>query len=66
MEYEIEGLSCNHCVKNVEKFFQSKGLTSQVSLADKKVRLDRSLTPTEFENFAAELDEDGYTLSESA
>ena len=44
MAFEVEGMSCAHCVKSVTKAIQSLDAASdvQVDLAGKTVKVDRS------------------------
>lgn len=64
MEYNLDGMSCNHCVKTVEKYFQEKGIPSKVSLKDKKLTLERELSPDEFTSVKVDLSEEGYQLTQ--
>lgn len=62
-DYNLDGMSCGHCVKSVENLMKEKGLSGSVSLEEKKLFLERELDQVDFDSFAKELLEDGFTLT---
>ncbi|MDZ4726092.1 MAG: cation transporter [Leptospira sp.] len=62
VNYEISGMTCNHCKMTVEKTFKALGKDAKADVDNEIVSLNDSLSPSEYELVQKKLDEEGYTL----
>ncbi|MCW7493509.1 cation transporter [Leptospira sp. 2 VSF19] len=62
VNYEVEGMTCGHCKKTVEKVFAEFGTEATANLDDKSVTVKEILTDAELNKLRDRLSEDGYTL----
>ncbi|MCG6141763.1 cation transporter [Leptospira bourretii] len=62
VNYEIEGMTCGHCKKTVEKVFAENGKEATANLDLKTVSVKESLTDAELNLLRERLGEDGYSL----
>lgn len=64
VKYELDGMTCNHCVMTVQKTFQKQGLSAVASLANKSVEFESNGTEEEISQMRKLLDEEGFALKE--
>ncbi|MCT8335306.1 cation transporter [Leptospira sp. 85282-16] len=62
VNYEVEGMTCGHCKKTVEKVFAEIGKEATANIDEKLVTVNESLSDTELNQLRERLSEDGYTL----
>lgn len=62
VNYEVEGMTCGHCKKTVEKVFAEIGKEATANLDDKSVTVKETLTDAELNQLRERLSEDGYSL----
>ncbi|MGV3666658.1 MAG: heavy-metal-associated domain-containing protein [Leptospira bouyouniensis] len=62
VNYEIEGMTCTHCKKTVEKIFAENGKQAIANVDAEMVSVNETLTEGELEALKNRLSEDGYTL----
>lgn len=62
VNYEIEGMTCNHCKMTVEKIFAENGKKATADVDSEMVSVNETLTEEELETLRNRLSEDGYTL----
>ncbi|XDD42169.1 heavy-metal-associated domain-containing protein [Leptospira sp. WS60.C2] len=62
VNYEIEGMTCMHCKKTVEKIFAENGKQATADVDYEIVSVNETLTEEELEKIRTRLSEDGYTL----
>lgn len=62
VNYEVEGMTCGHCKKTVEKVFAEIGKEATANIDEKLVTVNESLSDAELNQLRERLSEDGYTL----
>ncbi|PJZ44522.1 heavy-metal-associated domain-containing protein [Leptospira brenneri] len=62
VSYEMEGMTCGHCKKTVEKVFLEYGKEATASIEEHTVSLKEALTETDLSKLRDLLNEDGYSL----
>ncbi|XDD45801.1 heavy-metal-associated domain-containing protein [Leptospira sp. WS39.C2] len=62
VNYQIEGMTCTHCKKTVEKIFADNGRQATADVDSKIVSVNETLKEEELETLRIRLSEDGYTL----
>lgn len=62
VNYEISGMTCNHCKMTVEKTFKAIGKQATADVGAEIVSLEETLTESEYQLVQKKLDEEGYTL----
>ena len=60
--YQIEGMTCGHCVMNVEKEFTKVGIQAKADLKSKSVSVESELDEATYNKLRLALDEEGYSL----
>lgn len=60
--YQIEGMTCGHCVMNVEKEFSKAGIQAKADLKTKSVTTETDMDETTYNKLKLALDEEGYSL----
>ena len=60
--YQIEGMTCGHCVINVEKEFSKVGIQAKADLKLKSVSVESELEEATYKKLRLALDEEGYAL----
>lgn len=60
--YQVEGMTCGHCVMNVEKEFKKVGIQAKADLKSKSVSTESELDDATFNKLRLALDEEGYSL----
>lgn len=58
----VEGMSCNHCVKSVEGAVAGLGATGKVDLAAKKVSITYDETKLTVDQLKEAIEEQGYDV----
>ena len=58
----VEGMSCNHCVKSVEGAVAGLGATGKVDLAAKKVDVTFDETKVTVEQIKEAIEDQGYDI----
>ncbi|MFD1175621.1 copper ion binding protein [Paenibacillus puldeungensis] len=58
----VEGMSCNHCVKSVEGAVAGLGATGKVDLAAKKVSITYDETQLTVDQLKEAIEEQGYDV----
>lgn len=58
----VEGMSCNHCVKSVEGAVAGLGATGKVDLAAKKVTITYDETKLTVDQLKEAIEEQGYDV----
>jgi copper chaperone len=61
-QYEIVGMTCNHCVKTVENEFKKEGIAAKADISTNSVEVDTSLDSLTFNKLKIALEESGYEL----
>lgn len=62
VNYEVEGMTCGHCKKTVEKVFAEIGKEATANIEGNIVTVKESLTDAELNSLRSRLSEDGYSL----
>ncbi|EMY70999.1 heavy-metal-associated domain-containing protein [Leptospira sp. WS4.C2] len=62
VNYEVEGMTCGHCKKTVEKVFAEIGKEATANIEENIVTVKESLTDAELNSLRSRLSEDGYSL----
>ncbi len=62
VNYKIEGMTCGHCKKTVEKVFAENGKEATANVDEQIVSVKETLTDSEFNTLRDRLGEDGYSL----
>ncbi|TGL55865.1 copper-binding protein [Leptospira ognonensis] len=62
VNYEISGMTCDHCKMTVEKTFKAIGKLATADVDSEIVSLHETLTGSEYKLVQEKLDEEGYTL----
>lgn len=62
VNYEVEGMTCGHCKKTVEKVFAEIGKEATANIEENLVTVKESLTDAELNSLRSRLSEDGYSL----
>ncbi|EOQ98346.1 heavy metal-associated domain protein [Leptospira wolbachii serovar Codice str. CDC] len=62
VNYEVEGMTCGHCKKTVEKVFLEIGKEATANIEENIVTVKETLTDAELNSLRVRLSEDGYTL----
>ena len=60
--YQLEGMTCGHCVMHVEKEFSKLGFAAKADLKNHSVSVESELDANSFNKLKAALDEEGYSL----
>ncbi|HMV43302.1 MAG TPA: cation transporter [Leptospiraceae bacterium] len=60
--YQIEGMTCGHCVKQVEKEFSKAGINAKADLKSNSVSIDSELDSNAYSQIKTALEEEGYSL----
>ncbi|CAM4417668.1 copper chaperone CopZ [Paenibacillus macerans] len=58
----VEGMSCNHCVKSVEGAVAGLGATGKVDLAGKKVEVSFDESKVTVDQIKEAIEEQGYDV----
>ena len=62
VNYEVEGMTCGHCKKTVEKVFAEIGKEATANIEKNIVTVKDTLTDAELNSLRSRLSEDGYSL----
>lgn len=62
VNYEVEGMTCIHCKKTVEKVFAEFGKEATANIDESLVTVNDTLTDEELNQLRNRLSEDGYSL----
>lgn len=62
VHYEVEGMTCGHCKKTVEKIFAEIGKEATANIEENLVTVNDTLTDEELNQLRNRLSEDGYSL----
>lgn len=62
VNYEITGMTCDHCKHTVEKTFKSIGRIATADVNSELVSLMEEMSAEEYKLVRSKLDEEGYTL----
>ncbi|GGA31148.1 copper ion binding protein [Paenibacillus physcomitrellae] len=62
---QVEGMSCNHCVKAVEGAVQEAGATGKVDLAAKKVDVTYDDSKLDLAKIKEAIEDQGYDVVNS-
>ncbi|TGM60381.1 heavy-metal-associated domain-containing protein [Leptospira vanthielii] len=62
VNYEVEGMTCGHCKKTVEKVFAEIGKEATANIEENIVTVKETLTDAELNSLRSRLSEDGYSL----
>ncbi|EMY60892.1 heavy-metal-associated domain-containing protein [Leptospira terpstrae] len=62
VHYEVEGMTCGHCKKTVEKAFAEIGKEATANIEENLVTVNDTLTDEELNQLRNRLSEDGYSL----
>ena len=60
--YKIEGMTCGHCVMNVEKEFAKAGVSAKADLKSNSVSVESELDASTYAKLKGVLGEEGYSL----
>lgn len=58
----VEGMSCNHCVKAVEGALEKAGATGKVDLASKKVAVEYDDSKLNLDAIKQAIEDQGYDV----
>lgn len=62
VHYKIEGMTCGHCKKTVERVFSENGKKATANVEESIVTVEQILNDEELKLLRLRLDEDGYSL----
>ena len=60
--WNVEGMSCNHCVNSVEGALKNAGMSGKVDLASNTVTVDYDESKTTMEQIKETIEEQGYDV----
>ena len=60
--YQLEGMTCGHCVMHVEKKFSKEGITAKADLKNHSVSVELELDASMYNKLKTALEEEGYSL----
>lgn len=64
VQYEVTGMSCNHCKITVETIFKTHNKQVTVDLSANLISVSNPLTLQEYESIGRELKEEGFVLGQ--
>jgi copper chaperone len=60
--YTLEGMTCGHCVKTVEKEFSKEGIVAKADMKENSVSVESELDEATYKKLRDALGENGYEL----